>query len=409
MLWQKNILAAALALALVLGTAPVQAEQNLSVQPAATVASSSWQNHLATSLDAALSDDLLQKTQAGIMVYDLTTDEVIFKSNERQIMRPASTLKLLTAVTALKNLGTGYQFQTKLAYSGTISNGTLYGNLYCIGGFDPAFGSSDMLAFADSLRALGVRSITGQLIADNSMVNTPRWGQGWCWDDGEYNPVLTPLLYNKQDNFMDGFKQILQTYNINVSPFVASGTAPEEVQLICRRTHSMQQILQQMLKDSDNLYAEAMFYNLAASSGLRNVTAVQAREQINSLITQIGFASGNYRITDGCGLSLYDYLSPELEVACLKYAYQQKEIFNQLYPALPIGGTDGTLEYRQKNIVGKIHAKTGTLTGVQALAGYTYAANGHLLAFSIMNAGVLKSSTATAFQDRLCTLFCTVQ
>lgn len=408
MRWQKNILTAVLSAALLIGSLPVQAEQNPPVQVAVQTVSS-WQSKLAASLNMALADDLLQRTQAGVMVYDLTTNEVVFKSNERQLMRPASTLKLLTAATAVERLGAGYQFKTRLAYTGTITNGTLTGNLYCIGGFDPAFDSTDMRAFADSLRALGVHSISGQLISDTSMVSTPRWGQGWCWDDDEYNPVLTPLIYNGQDKFMESFKQILQAYNISVSPFVAKGIAPADAQLICQRTHTMQQILRRMLKESDNLYAEAMFYNLAAASGLKNATAAQARTQINGFITQLGLTPANYRIADGCGLSLYDYLSPELEVALLKYVYQHQEIFAQLYPALPVGGVDGTLEYRQSNIAGKVHAKTGTLTGVHALAGYVQAANGHLLAFSIMNEGVLSNATAVAFQDRLCTLLCTVQ
>lgn len=411
MRWQKNILTAALAVALVFGNVLVQSQANIAAANATitVTAASPWKSNLTAGINELLADDLLQKTQAGVMVYDLTTNEVIFKSNERQLMRPASTLKLFTAAAALERLGGDYQFKTKLAYSGTISNGTLNGNLYCIGGFDPCFNSSDMVAFAESLRALGVSRISGQLFADSSMVSTQRWGQGWCWDDDEYNPTLAALLYNEKDNFMDGFKQVLQAYNISVSPFVANGVASADAQVICQRTHSLQQVMRQMLKDSDNLYAEAMFYNLAASSGMRNATAVQARGQINNLITQLGFNPANYRIADGCGLSLYNYLSPELEVALLKHVYQQQAIFAQIYPALPVGGTDGTLKYRQQNIAGKVHAKTGTLTGVHALAGYLQAANGHLLAFSIMNEGVLQNSAATAFQDKISTLLCTVQ
>jgi D-alanyl-D-alanine carboxypeptidase/D-alanyl-D-alanine-endopeptidase (penicillin-binding protein 4) len=51
---------------------------------------------------------------------------------------------------------------------------------------------------------------------------------------------------------------------------------------------------------------------------------------------------------------------------------------------------------------GRIHAKTGTVTGVTTLAGYCSSANGHMLAFSIMNQGVLKIADGRDFQDRLC-------
>ena len=130
---------------------------------------------------------------------------------------------------------------------------------------------------------------------------------------------------------------------------------------------------------------------------------------MNSFITQIGLQPENYRVADGSGLSVYNYLSPELEVAVLKYAYQHPPLYEQLYPALPIGGVDGTLDIRQKNIAGRVHAKTGSMTGVYALAGYTNASNGHLLAFSIMNEGILSEVAARSFQDKLCTLLCTVQ
>lgn len=407
----KKILASVLAAAL-LGAFVVHTETKLAAPGKAVAAvadASAWQSNLNVSLNEAMADELLQRTQAGVMVYDLTTGETIFKYNERQLMRPASSLKLLTAVTALERLGPGYKFTTKLAYSGTITNGTLNGNVYCIGGFDPCFGGSDMVAFAEGLRALGVRSISGQLIADTSMISTPRWGQGWCWDDVDDNPVLTPLIYNRQDKFMLGLQQVLQSYNITASPLVGNGEAPADVQLICETSHSMPQLLQKMLKDSDNLYAEAMFYNLAASYGIRYATAAQAKAQVNSFITQIGLQPENYRVADGSGLSVYNYLSPELEVAVLKYAYQHPPLYEQLYPALPVGGVDGTLDIRQKNIAGRVHAKTGSMTGVYALAGYTNASNGHLLAFSIMNEGILSEVAARSFQDKLCTLLCTVQ
>ena len=85
--------------------------------------------------------------------------------------------------------------------------------------------------------------------------------------------------------------------------------------------------------------------------------------------------------------------------------------FNTFYPALPIGGVDGTLDYRMHNKAtkGKIHAKTGTLTSVSALAGYTTTANGHLLAFSIMNNGTLDTLEVQTWQDRAYEVFTTVK
>lgn len=46
---------------------------------------------------------------------------------------------------------------------------------------------------------------------------------------------------------------------------------------------------------------------------------------MNRLIQQLGFKPSKYYIADGSGLSLYNYVSPELEVAFLKYAYKHKK------------------------------------------------------------------------------------
>lgn len=88
----------------------------------------------------------------------------------------------------------------------------------------------------------------------------------------------------------------------------------------------------------------------------------------------------------------------------LKYAYYHREVFLPLYEALPIAGVDGTLQHRMKQpaVRGSVRAKTGSVTGVSSLAGYVKAANGHQLAFVIINQNVLKRSRARAFQDKVC-------
>ena len=58
---------------------------------------------------------------------------------------------------------------------------------------------------------------------------------------------------------------------------------------------------------------------------------------------------------------------------------------------------------KQTKARGNVHAKTGSVTGVSSLAGYVKAADGHQLAFVIINQGnVLKLSRARAFQDKFC-------
>ena len=59
-----------------------------------------WPQSIAYHINRLLEDDMFQTSQVGIMVYDLTADSAIYCHNERQLMRPASTLKTITAITA---------------------------------------------------------------------------------------------------------------------------------------------------------------------------------------------------------------------------------------------------------------------------------------------------------------------
>lgn len=201
---------------------------------------------------------------------------------------------------------------------------------------------------------------------------------------------------------------MLAEQGINTSGLYGRGICPEEARPVVTRTHSIDQVLLRMMKDSDNLYAEALFYPLAARSGKRYASRKEAVRQIHTLIEQMGFRPDDYQIADGSGLSLYNYLTPELEMAFLRYAYRNKDIYSHLHPSLPTAGWDGTLEKRMKTGPASlsVQAKTGTVEGVSALAGYATASNGHVLAFSIMNQGIVKARMGRDFQDKVCALLC---
>ena len=163
------------------------------------------------------------------------------------------------------------------------------------------------------------------------------------------------------------------------------------------------------MKDSNNLYAEAMFYQLAALSNKPFATAKDARLVVQRLITKLKKTPSQYKIADGSGLSLYNYVSAELQIEFLKYAYHNKNIYLHLVPSLPIAGVDGTLKDRMRNTSahGNVMAKTGTLTGISSLAGYCTAPNGHILCFSIINQGVLNNNSGRIFQNKVCIELCT--
>jgi D-alanyl-D-alanine carboxypeptidase/D-alanyl-D-alanine-endopeptidase (penicillin-binding protein 4) len=365
-----------------------------------------WPQCVQSRLDSMMRDPLFDNTQLGLMVWDLTDDCPLFSFNKQQLMRPASTMKLLTAITALDRLGGNYQYRTSLYYNGEIVGRTLLGDLYCVGGMDPAFDVDDLRLFADALKQVGVDTISGTIVTDISMKDTLKWGEGWCWDDD--NPDLSPLLVGRKADFVQHFCNALVEADICLDDVMTTnGVLPSDAVLVCERKRSIDYILQRMMKDSDNLYAESMFYQTGASSH-RPARANDAARVARALIERAGLNSSHYRIADGSGLSLYNYLSAELEVRILRYTYQHQDIYSHLLPSLPIAGEDGTLKKRMKNTsaAGNVQAKTGTVTGVSSLAGYCTASNGHRLCFSIMNQGIEKSSDGRAFQDKICMILC---
>lgn len=358
-------------------------------------------------LDSLLDAPLFEMSQVGLMVYDLTADSALYCYNHRQMLRPASCMKLVTSITALDQLGPKYEYQTRLFYTGELVGRTLVGNIYCVGGFDPMLTQDDVVSLAASIRNLGVDSIRGQIIADRSFKESLDHGEGWCWDDD--NPYLIPLTIGRKDNFTSTLAEEISRLGINLEGVqLMQGRKPDNAKLLDACCHSITQVLERMMKMSDNFYAESMFYQTAASLGHRPAKAIDARNVTKKLINRLGLDANAYRIADGSGLSLYNYVTAELLVRLLRHAWRTPSISKALIASLPVAGVDGTLKSRMLKTPaqGNVRAKTGTLTGISSLAGYCTTPNGHELAFAIINQGILDKTTGKAFQDRVCRVLC---
>lgn len=361
-------------------------------------------------IDSLMTDTLFETSQIGLMIWDLTDDTQLYSLNARQLMRPASTMKLLTAITALDKLGPGYRYTTSLYYKGTVTQGRFNGDVIVVGGMDPLFGRSDMQAFVQALKQKGITSLHGRIITDCSMKDGDKWGEGWCWDDD--NPTLTPLLYDRKANFQGQLLRDLRAAHIQTAGVsVVAGTLPSGAIHLCTRSHGINEVLQQMMKESDNLFAESTFYQVAASTGHRPAKAKDARMVEQSLFAKLGLDGTRYGLADGSGLSLYNYLSAEAQVTLLRYAWQNAQLYQALLPTLPIAGKDGTLRARMTDTPAQdnVQAKTGTVTGISSLAGYLTAPDGHRLCFCVINQGLKRASDGRAFQDKLCIALCQPQ
>ena len=160
------------------------------------------------------------------------------------------------------------------------------------------------------------------------------------------------------------------------------------------------EILDVMLKESRNEYAETLVWTMAAPE--TPATAAAGMTAVRETLTKIGVPAEQYLARDGSGLSRYDFLSPDAVIALLTHEWNSPdgERFKNL---LPIAGSNGTIENRMKGTAaeGKVFAKTGSMSQVRALSGYVTTAAGEPLAFSfIINGFRVPSREVNAIMDK---------
>lgn len=364
---------------------------------------------LAARIDSLLvaNAELTSRIQVGICIYDLTADSLVYVHSEHQTMRPASNMKLVTAITALDHFGSDYCYTTILSLDPERIDtfGILHDRLYVRGGMDPLLASDDLDRIASQISQLGVREIAGGLCFDNSFKDGNRWGEGWCWDDdADTNPTLVPLLCGGKPVFEDNLLLSLGRKDIRVTGYASQSPAPDRALREFVVATPISRVLVPMMKQSDNLMAESLFYQLAYAAEGEYAGRKAAACLIGDLVRRVGLEPADYYFADGSGVSLYNYVSPELIARLLRYAWQHRDIYDALLPTLPVAGHDGTLGNRMKSSAasGNVKAKTGTCTGVSTLGGYATDGRGHRLCFSIMCQGQRTARLARDLQDRIC-------
>jgi len=388
---------------------------------------------LARRLDSLLltADTLLRMTQLGLNIVDLTTGQALYGHNPLHRMRPASTEKVVTAIAALDCLGPGHTLDTQLLTTAAVKGHTLQGDIYIKGVMDPLFTAADARSLAAQLKAAGITRIQGRLLADASFKDGDEYGWGWCWDDE--NPVLSPLLVGGKPGLAAAMRTAMNRAGITLAKGIASGTAPSTARCLATVRRPLTEVLRPMLKESDNLCAEAVFYqitkrpNPSRSGGERlaqgkHYSRKQAVEVINEVIsrayeneytapalpTLTGGVGGGSSVADGSGLSLYNYQSAATFTRLLAYAAARPDsIYLPLTEALPIAAVDGTLKNRMaaSPAADNVRAKTGSVSAVSTLVGYTtQRSTGHLIAFAILNNGLPRMAEGRALQDQICIL-----
>ncbi|MCK9259939.1 MAG: D-alanyl-D-alanine carboxypeptidase/D-alanyl-D-alanine-endopeptidase [Azoarcus sp.] len=128
---------------------------------------------LPASVRQALDQARVPVDAVGIWVQPVDAATPTLAINADQPMNPASVMKLVTAFTSLEYFGPSHTWQTRISSTGPVHNGVLQGNLYIVGGGDPVLAYERVWKLFRRLRALGVDTITGDIVLDGSVLRLP--------------------------------------------------------------------------------------------------------------------------------------------------------------------------------------------------------------------------------------------
>jgi D-alanyl-D-alanine carboxypeptidase/D-alanyl-D-alanine-endopeptidase (penicillin-binding protein 4) len=172
--------------------------------------------------DSVLSEPATAGASWSVQVYSLSTDSVIFERDAERLLTPASLTKLFTSAAALDALGRDFRFYTTVAADGAVDeSGSLQGNLIVLAGGDPtietksvdSLGGSVLRAWADSLLALGIRRVRGNIVL-RTWPHRPESAPG-SWEVGDVNAGFAPPV--------DGFSFNSNVCHLQVLPASAPG------------------------------------------------------------------------------------------------------------------------------------------------------------------------------------------
>ncbi|MGW7293248.1 D-alanyl-D-alanine carboxypeptidase/D-alanyl-D-alanine endopeptidase [Streptomyces xiamenensis] len=360
-----------------------------------------------TDLSGILSplNDAALGSGAAVSVVDIADGTVLYASGPDTARTPASTVKLVTAVAALRALGPDHRLSTTTGWDEAA------GRVVLVGGGDPTVMAEDYRALAEE---------TAQALAERGVGEVSVGYDLSLWDGGEaLHPIgvndniaaLTALQVN--EGRLDGsthgptvrstdpaadavrtFTDALSAAGVKVGGEPAAASGQDTERLGRHRSAPLSVLVERMLTYSDNDLAEALGRATALKAG-QPVTFAGVGRAITNELAGLGLPMDQVRIADASGLDREGAVTAQLLTGVLTAAADPRR--PELRPALtgmPVAGFTGTLTGRygagadaaggSADGAGVVRAKTGTLTGVNTLAGTAVTADGRVLAFAFL-------------------------
>ncbi|MEU4349506.1 D-alanyl-D-alanine carboxypeptidase/D-alanyl-D-alanine-endopeptidase [Streptomyces sp. NPDC023838] len=353
--------------------------------------------------------------QPAAAVYDTATGKQLYGQRADTAMTPASTVKIATAVAALSALGPDHRIPTTVVAPATSNALTL------VGGGDPTLGKDGLRALADATaRALRTRGVTDAVLTyDLSRYSGPE-----LHPIGPNENIARVVALMTDEGRTDGsdsgpaprsgdpagdtahtFASLLRERGITASP-PRPARAPQGAAELARTLSApLSDLVERMLTNSDNDLAEALARQTAIAAG-QSADFDGAAKAVAARLAALGLPqAAGARFADGSGLSREDRVSAELLTLLLARAADPAHPeLRPVLTGLPVAGFTGTLRARYgaaSTGTGLVRAKTGTLSGVNALAGTVVDADGHLLTFAFLADSTPGPDAAQHALDRL--------
>lgn len=213
-----------------------------------------------------------------------------------------------------------------------------------------------------------------------------------------YKSISDPGLWSGYN-----LKQFLKEKGITVKGQIRLGKAPAGAKVLAESpSKPIEQLLADMNKFSNNFVAEMLTKQLAASNGIQG-TLPAGLDFIRESVRGAGVTDREFEIYNPSGLTRENKFTPRALVKVLEKVRKDFRLFSEYVSSLPIAGIDGTLKNRMKDDRSArwVRAKTGLLTGVNALAGFIGLGDGEVLSFSFIYNGNKDGATVRNIFDQL--------
>ncbi|WP_270886717.1 D-alanyl-D-alanine carboxypeptidase/D-alanyl-D-alanine-endopeptidase [Pedococcus sp. 5OH_020] len=342
-------------------------------------------------------------------VIDAASGAVVWSKNGSTGLMPASTAKWVTATDALAVFGATARFTTR------VKRGYQADQVILVGSGDPSFSSAQLATLAKSTAA--AMKARGQLrvrvYADDSLFPTPSLATGW---KSTYIPNdttwLRALVVDGRlvtDTTIDAanlFAGRLKANGLTVTRIGRGRATSTDPVLASSAGQTVSQIVSRMMLESDNEHAEALHRLVSLRMGY-GATWTGARTAASKRLAAEGLTAN--ALYDGSGLSRSDRLTglqlSRMVTNIFETGNTTKLALLQSGAGLPTAGQTGTLKASygrfttaaSKCAVGRVFAKTGTLSDAAALVGWTRGTDQRVKAFAfVVNA---KSASLTLKQS----------